>query len=137
VRKLAWFLIILFSSIPWIIALGLWIPPFGQLLHYIFVTIIGEGGANLIVGAFTGLFFWGSINGLQAGAVLCGIGLGSVLIWTLFLKIVWNKRPKIMKSAEAKIYQHAPAPTLPQVTPESVPQITKPEEEVKKEVPAE
>ena len=136
-RKLAWFIIFLAILTPTIIAAGLAYPPFGENLHYLFVNVLGEGTANLLLGAITGLFLWGTVNGLQAAAVFAGLLITGGIIFVCIKKFLWDRRPSIMKIAETKIYQHAPAPTLPQVTPEPVPQIIKSEPETKKEeVPA-
>ncbi len=138
-RKLAWFAIFLAILTPTIIAAGLAYPPFGESLHYLFVTVIGEGTANLLLGAITGLFLWGAVNGLQAAAVFVGLLITGGVIWVCIKKFLWDRRPRIMKTAEAKTYPHAPTPSMPQVTPELVPQaVSKPESEPKKEetVPA-
>jgi hypothetical protein len=97
-------------------------------LHYAFVEVIGLGTLNLIVGALTGLFLWGSANGLQATAVLATLWIIGGVMWLVIKKYAWDRRPSIMKTAEAKIYQHEPVASIPQVTPEPVPQVIKPEE---------
>jgi predicted lipid-binding transport protein (Tim44 family) len=133
-RKLAWFIIILAILTPTIIACGLAIPTFGENLHYLFVKVLGEGTANLLLGAITGLFLWGTVNGLQAAAVFVGLLITGGVIWVCIKKFLWDRRPRLMKTAEQKIYQHTPIAALPQVTAEPVPQaITKPELEAKKE----
>lgn len=133
-RKLAWFIILLAILTPTIIACGLAYPPFGEGLHYVFINVLGEGTANLLLGAITGLFVWGAVNGLQAAAVFVGLLITGGVIWVCIKKFLWDRRPKIMKTADAKIYQHQPAATLPQVTPEPVPQqIVKSEPEKKEE----
>lgn len=89
------------------------------------------------MGALTGLFAWGAVNGLQAGAVLASIWIVGGVMWLCIKKFLWDRRPGIMKTAESKIYQHEPTPTLPQVTPEPIPQAVKPQmEKPKEEVPA-
>ena len=138
-RKLAWFVIGLAVLTPTIIAAGLAYAPFGDALHYFFITFIGEGGANLATQAVTGLFLWGSANGLQAAAVLIGIWISGGIMWVAVKKFLWDRRPSIIKKAEQTIYQHAPTPSLPQVSTEPVPQVIsnpKPEP-VKEEVVAE
>lgn len=130
-RKLAWFLIIL-VAFGWALTIAgvLW-SPVGDALHYLFIDLIGIGGANLIVGALTGLCLWGSVSGLQAIAVLAGTLIVGGVFWVCIKKFLWDRRPSILKSAESKIYQHEPAAALPQVTPEPVPkQIEKKEEAV-------
>lgn len=133
-RKLAWFLIILAILTPTIIAAGLAYPPFGEGLHYVFITVIGEGAANLATQAVIGLFVWGSVNGLQAAAVLIGIWIVGGVMWVAIKRFLWDRRPSIIKKAETKIYQHEPTPSLPQVSSEPVPQaISAPKLETKPE----
>jgi hypothetical protein len=96
-RKVYWLLIFLIGFIPSLIAFGLAYQPLGDFLHYVFVQLIGEGSLNLLVGALTGLFLWGSINGLQAGAVLIGIWIIGGVMWLLIKKYAWDKRPSVMK----------------------------------------
>jgi predicted lipid-binding transport protein (Tim44 family) len=133
-RKLAWFIILLAILTPTIIACGLAIPSFGEGLHYVFVKVLGEGTANLLLGAISGLFLWGAANGLQAAAVFFGIMIFGGVTWICIKKFLWDRRPRLMKTAEQKIYQHQPVVALPQVTAEPVPpQIVKPEPETKKE----
>jgi hypothetical protein len=128
-RRLGYFGIALIILIPSIIAAGLyWPDPVGNGLHLIFVKMIGEGGANLIVGLLTGLLLWGSLSGLNAGAVLIGTLIFGWILGITFKKL-WDRRPTIMKTAQDKLYQHAPQQSLPQVNQEPLPVVNNPTQE--------
>ena len=126
-RKLVWFLIFLAILTPSLIACGLAYQPFGDGLHYVFVELIGTGTLNLLVGALTGLFAWGAVNGLQAAAVLFSVWIIGGVMWLSIKKFLWDRIPHVKKTVQDKTYQHAPASSLPQVTPEPVPEQIKSE----------
>jgi predicted lipid-binding transport protein (Tim44 family) len=136
-RKLAWLIIILAVLTPTIIACGLAYPPFGDGLRYVFVEIIGVGTANLLVGALTGLFLWGSMNGLQAAAVLVSVWIIGGVMWLVIKKYAWDKRPQILKkvsisSGTATVVREEPRDVI--MTETASPTKTKPEELKKEEV---
>jgi hypothetical protein len=100
-RKLAWFIIFLAILTPSLVALGLAVPAAGDAMHYFFVDLLGIGTMNVLVGAATAFLYWGSINGLQAAAVILSLWIFGGIVWVLVKKYLWDI-PHTVKQAISK-----------------------------------
>lgn len=133
-RKLAWFLLILFAVVFVLMCLALWNEGIKNNLYSFFVEYLGVNIVNGIIGLSTGVMSWGSLGFVNALAVFVGSAIVGSLVGLGFAK-AWAKRPAWMGNKvqlATPTMQTGPPPAPPQTIPQST--TTKKVEEQPEEV---
>ena len=75
---------------------GLAVPSVGEGLHYLFIKVIGEGGATWFSGLVSGVLTWGASGGLLTAAAIFLPPLFVGIFIAGAVHKLWQKRPSFL-----------------------------------------
>lgn len=102
IRKLAKILIAIVFIGMLLTILGLVLPPLGAGLHYVFISVIGQGLYDALSGALSAALTWGASGGLLTAAAIFlppfvfGIIISATIhqLWKKHMPVILGGQPK-------------------------------------------